>query len=144
MKLSEMLKTLQMVHVGTVEGAYPKLRPMTMIYYAGGFWFATGSKDAKTAQLKDNPHAIWSLIIPGEGCTGYLKGEGMMREERDLTVRKAIADHAKFLYDYWQDAADPDFILYQMQISALRYMKPGAMYEEDITEVYLQDKALLQ
>ncbi|HPF08299.1 MAG TPA: pyridoxamine 5'-phosphate oxidase family protein [Candidatus Cloacimonadota bacterium] len=137
MSFTDHLKKLQMVHLATIEADQPRLRPMTMIYWQQRFWFATGSQDRKAIQLKANPKAEWCLIVPGEDCTGYLKGSGVMRTETDPAIRKALADYAQFLYDYWKDASDPDFVLYEMQISELKLMLPGAMLEQDVTDKYL-------
>lgn len=131
MKPDDILKITQMVYIATTEGDQPHLRPMTLIWWSGRFWFATGSRDAKVAQIKANPKVEWSLLLPGEGCTGYLKATGAMREETDPAVRRSVADAARFLYNYWKDADDPDFILYEMQPARMRYMQPGADLEED-------------
>ncbi len=132
MKLDDLLKVTQMVYIATMEDDQPHLRPMTLIWWERRFWFATGSRDAKVAQIKANPKVEWSLLLPGDGCTGYLKCTGSMREERDSSVRRAVADAARFLYNYWKDADDPDFILYEMLPSRMRYMEPGADLENDI------------
>jgi general stress protein 26 len=137
MIFQDYLKKLQMVHLATAEADQPRLRPMTMIWWENRFWFATGAQDRKAIQIKTNPKAEWCMIIPGEGCTGYLKGSGSLRGEADPAVRQAFADYAVFVYDYWKDANDPDFVLYEMQIEELKLMLPGAMTEQDVTDEYL-------
>lgn len=137
MKYNEILKKLQMVQLATVELDQPRVRPMTMIWWQERFWFATGAQDSKAIQIRDNPKAEWCLLIPGEGCTGYLKGAGVMRAESEPAIRQAFADYAVFVYDYWKDANDPDFVLYEMRITELKLMVPGAMLEQDITNDYL-------
>jgi len=130
---TDMLKKLQMVQLATISGNEPRIRPMTMIWWQDKYWFATSSGDPKVAQLDANPQAEWCLLLPQDGCTGYLKGRGSMLKVSDPALRKAVADFAGFIYDYWKDASDPDYTLYEMQLSSLRLMRPGAMFAEDIT-----------
>lgn len=132
-EITALLKPTQLAHLATVDGDQPHLRPMTLIYMNERFFVATGSTDAKTKQLTNNPKAEFCLLFHKDPYTGYLRGKGSMVAITEPSLRKAVADYAIFLYDYWQDANDPDFILFEMQISSLRYMKPGAMLEEDVT-----------
>jgi uncharacterized pyridoxamine 5'-phosphate oxidase family protein len=124
------LKPTQMVHVATCEGFEPRVRPMTMICLDGRLYFATGSSDNKSSQIAANPHAEFCLLLPGDGCTGYLRGRGRLRQVDEVVVKKGVADFATFIYNYWRDAADPGFRLYEMELSQLRYMEPGADLEE--------------
>jgi len=133
MKPADSLKLTQMVHLATVDGECPRLRPMTMIWYDKAFFFATSAGDNKARHLQENPNAEWCLLLPGDNCTGYLKGSGILQKVDDARLRKAVADKARFLYDYWQSPTDPDFVLYRMQVQSLRLMPPGAMYEEDVS-----------
>jgi uncharacterized pyridoxamine 5'-phosphate oxidase family protein len=123
---------IQMVDLATAEGDQPRLRPMTLIYMDKHFYFATGSNDNKTKQLQANPKAEFCMLIKNESNSGYVRGSGKMQIVTEQTLRKAVADFAVFLYDYWKDAADPDFVLFELLLSDLRYMKPGEMYEEVI------------
>lgn len=131
--LDTILKTCQMVLVASCEGDQPRLRPMTLIWWDQRFWLATGSRDNKTRQLQNNPKLEWCLLIPGDGCTGYLRGCATVLPIKDIKLRKDVAEASGFIYNYWKDATDEDFILYELQSTKLRWMPPGAMYEEEIT-----------
>jgi len=124
-----LLKKLQAVQLATVEGDQPRLRPMTMIVKDGRFYFATGSRDNKTKQLDSNSKAEFCLLLPSGKSTGYLRGSGKMHKVEDQKVKKAVADWAEFIYDYWKEASDPDFILYELHLKQIRHMVPGDMNE---------------
>lgn len=128
-EICALLKKLQCVSLATCEGEKPRVRPMTMILYQERFFFATGATDHKTTELKANPHAEFMLLIPGEGNTGYLRGCGIMQAVSDHGLKKAVADFAPFIYDYFHDAHDPGYVLYEMHVKKIGYMKPGEMYE---------------
>lgn len=123
------LKKTQMVSLATCEGDQPRLRPMTLIVKEGRFFFATGSKDSKSKQLKANPKAEFCLLISNDKNSGYLRGSGILETVTEQSTRKEIADWAEFIYDYWKEATDPDYCLYELMLNQTRFMAPGEMTE---------------
>lgn len=123
------LKKLQAVELATCDGDQPRLRPMTLIVKEGRFYFATGSYDAKTRQLDRNSKAEFCLLIPAGKNTGYLRGLGNMKKVTDQETRKEVADWAEFIYDYWKEATDPDYCLFELELKQIRHMEPGEMTE---------------
>ena len=119
----------QAVSLATVEGDQPRLRPMTLIVKEGRFYFATGSQDNKTRQLDGNNKAEFCLLLPSGQNTGYLRGSGKLKKVQNLPEKKDVADWAEFIYDYWKEASDPDFVLYELELRQIRYMPPGEMKE---------------
>jgi general stress protein 26 len=130
--LENLLKPLQMVHLATCEADQPRLRPMTLIFHGGRFWFATGSADQKSLQLDANPKAEFCLLLRSGDNSGYLRGSGAMDRIDDPALRKAVADAALFIYDYFRDADDPGYRLYEMKVARLGLMEPGEMYEREL------------
>lgn len=128
--LLDKLKPTQTVHLATCENDQPRLRPMTMICKDGRLFFATGSADSKSSQIAGNPKAEFCLLLQNATNSGYLRGSGNLRQITDIRVKKEIADHATFIYDYWQDPADPAFRLFELELQQLRYLKPGEMTEQ--------------
>jgi general stress protein 26 len=102
---------------------------MTLIVKEGRFYFATGSKDNKTCQLESNSKAEFCLLIPSGESTGYMRGSGKMKKVEDQAIRKEVADWAQFIYNYWKEASDPDFCLFELELKQLRHMEPGEMTE---------------
>ena len=102
---------------------------MTLIVKGDRFFFATGSKDNKTSQLDSNCKAEFCLLLPANNNTGYLRGSGKMSKVSDQNTRKEVADWAEFIYNYWREASDPDFVLFELNMQQIRYMEPGDMQE---------------
>lgn len=128
-KILASLNKIQVVSLATCEGDQPRLRPMTLIVKEGRFFFATGSKDDKGKQLASNPKAEFCIQISNEKNTGYLRGSGKMKVVQDQATRREIADWAEFIYNYWKEASDPDYCLYELLLSQTRFMEPGEMSE---------------
>ena len=133
-KIFALLKPTQMVHLATIEGTEPRLRPMTLIVKDRRFYFATGATDAKTAQIAANPAVEFCLLERAEQYTGTLRCRGKLRLVASPAIRQEIADHAPFLYDYWKDPSDPDFVLFELIPTQYRYMAPGEM-KDTVIEV---------
>ncbi|GAB1467670.1 hypothetical protein MASR2M64_03490 [Candidatus Cloacimonadota bacterium] len=128
-KILAKLKKLQTVDLATCEEDQPRLRPVTLIVKDGRFFFATGSKDSKTKQLENNCKAEFCLLIPAKECTGYLRGAGKMKKVENPDTRKEVADWAEFIYEYWKEANDPDYCLFELELQQIRNMEPGDMAE---------------
>lgn len=128
-KVLARLDKTQAVQLATCEGDQPRLRPMTLIVKDGRFFFATGSGDSKTRQLDNNCKAEFCLLISSGESTGYLRGSGTMRKVEEPQIRKEVADYAQFIYDYWREASDPDFCLFELNLQQMRSMEPGDMTE---------------
>lgn len=128
-RILSILNKRQAVSLATVEGDQPRLRPMTLIVKEGRFYFATGSTDEKTRQIDGNNKAEFCLLLPLGQNTGYLRGSGKMQKVENPDTKKDVADWAEFIYDYWKEASDPDFVLYELELRQMRYMEPGEMIE---------------
>ena len=129
-----LLKTTQMVHLATIDGDEPRLRPMTLIVKDRRFYFATGSTDDKTRQITSNPAVEFCLLEKAEPFTGTLRCRGNMIRIEDVAAKKEVAYHAPFIYEYWKEASDPDFVLYECKPYQFRYMAPGDM-KDNVIEV---------
>lgn len=132
MKPWQLLNTTQTVSVASIDASKPRIRPMTLICIAEHLYLATGSKDAKTGQWAQNPNLECLLSLSDTAGNGYLRISGEVRRVTDISQKKEVADTARFIYNYWQDPANPDFTLYEVLPSEWRYLVPGADLEEVI------------
>lgn len=126
------LKSVQLVHVATWDGEFPRVRPMSLVYEAGRFWVCTGSKDAKAGQLASHPVFEFSLLLEGDGCRGTLRGSGHARIVTDPDERRAVAGFIPFFADYWKSPDDPSFFPVELLVERLEHMRPGEMHSEVI------------
>ncbi|MCB5264070.1 MAG: pyridoxamine 5'-phosphate oxidase family protein [Candidatus Cloacimonetes bacterium] len=120
-----------MAVLSTIKDQRPSLRPMTMINQNDRLFFATGSKDAKAAQIDTNPYVECLVLQSNEHGNGYFRIAGKLHTVTDHTIKQAVADYAPFIYQYWDDVANEDFVLYELDVETCRYLKPGANLEEE-------------
>ncbi|MDD3523222.1 MAG: pyridoxamine 5'-phosphate oxidase family protein [Candidatus Cloacimonetes bacterium] len=130
MKYWDILNKTQPVAVASVEGDQPRLRMMTLIMLENRLFLATGSKDAKTRQWAQNPKLECMYLLSDERGNGYLRITGTVRRVGSVPLKHSVAEHARFIYQYWQDADSPDYVLYEIEVSQWRYLKPGVDTEE--------------
>jgi len=126
-------KPTQTVYLATMEDDQPYVRPVTLIYYQNRWFIATGSSDAKSRQLNNHPKLEFCLPLSDPTGGGYIRGIGISNSVTDLFTKKEVAEHAPFLYDYWNDVDNPDMVLYEIRIKSFAYLKPGDMLANKIT-----------
>lgn len=122
----------QAVSVASIENEQPRLRPMTLICKDERLFLATGSKDSKVSQWAQNPRLECLLPQKSGDFSGYLRISGTVQAVWDQELRQQVADFAPFIYNYWKDSANPDFVLYEILPVQWRYLKPG----EDLETIY--------
>ncbi len=126
------LKKTQWVSVATCEHGQPRVRPMTLIYNNEKFYFATGAEDEKCRQIDANPKGEFCNLFKAEDYYGYLRVAGRFQDITDVSVKKEIADISGFVYEYWKDAADPGYKLYEFIVTEVSYLKPGETYANPV------------
>jgi general stress protein 26 len=120
------------VELATIDGLQPRLRPMTLIFYKQNFFLATSLSDAKTKQIRENPFVEMLYMMRTQTNSGYIRLSGYMKMIMDQKLRKEVADHSGFVYDYWDNSEDPSFILFQMIPKEAHLMQPGDMKTQSI------------
>jgi len=125
-------KKTQTIDLATCDGVQPRVRPMTMVCHQQRFFLATGSSDAKTKQVKQNPFAEILLPLHTEHNSGYIRISGKLQFVCDQALRKEIADISGYIYDYWQDSTNPDYILFEFLPIEAQLLLPGEMISTNI------------
>jgi len=118
-------KQMQTVFFATCDEEHPYVRPMLLLYVDKKFWVATGANDAKTPQLKNNPHFEFCYFIEKEQDHGYIRGSGVVEFIADLNLRKKFIDNFGYIRHYWQKPDDPNYMLLQCMIKNFEFMRPG-------------------
>ena len=127
-------KEMQTVFFATSDKERPYVRPMILLYVDNKFWVATGADDAKTPQLRGNPHFEFSYLIEKGVENGSLRGSGQIEFIKDINIRKKFIDDFSYIRHYWQEPEDPSYILLQLHVDSIEYMRPG---EQTSTKVQL-------
>lgn len=112
-------------YVATCDGGQPRVRPMMLIYVDGVFYYATGTSDAKAAQLMRNPKTEVCVLL-GEGDDGgSLRVTGEMGFVYDEDVRAKIHGCVGFIQGFWAEPQDQGFTLLEFKPRTLQLMRPG-------------------
>jgi uncharacterized pyridoxamine 5'-phosphate oxidase family protein len=121
------LDQLTVSYVATSDGGQPHVRPMTLIHVDGVFYYATGTTDAKVAQLIGNPKTEVCIHI-GEGEEeGSIRMTGEMSFVHDEDVRAKIHGCVGFIQSFWEEPQDPGFTLLEFKPRTLQLMRPGTI-----------------
>jgi len=114
-------------YVATCDGGQPRVRPMMLIIVDGVFYYATGTSDAKAAQLMRNPKTEVCVLL-GEGDDGgSLRMTGEMVFVYDEDVRAKIHGCVGFIQGFWAEPQDPGFTLLEFKPRTLQLMRPGTI-----------------
>ena len=127
-------KEMQTVFFATSDKGRPYVRPMILLYVDNKFWVATGADDAKTPELRENPHFEFCYLIEKGVENGSLRGSGQVEFVRDMNIRRKFIDNFSYISHYWQEPEDPSYILLQLHVDSTEYMRPG---EQTSTKVQL-------
>jgi len=112
------------IFLATVEGDYPRVRPVTLVYFEKRFWITTGTKSAKVKQIKNNPKVEFCLLFKEKDMDCCLRVAGLAKIIRDRETKAKIARHCDFFSKHWQDIDDPDYTLLEMCPTEIEYVTP--------------------
>ncbi len=121
------LKPTQMIDLATWDGEYPRLRPVSLIFDQGRFWFCTGSNDAKVSQMENYPVFEFSLLLENGDSRGTLRCAGATEIVANMETKKTMAGRIPFFSDYWDTPDDPTFCLVELLVKQVELMPPGEM-----------------
>lgn len=128
-----LLKPVQMIHLATWDGKYPRVRPVSLIFSDGEFWFCTGTNDAKTGQIASHPVFEFSLMLEKGDSRGTLRCSGAAETVSDMETKRAMSARIPFFGDYWETPEDPTFCLVRLSVEMVEYMRPGEMVAQSFS-----------
>ena len=116
----------QYVYFATVLEKQPKLRPMTLFFDKGRFFFVTFRNDAKIIQIKSNKWCEVLLPLQDEsGSHGYLRMSGFSMICSDAYTRQEATYFCYFFDDFFDGADDPSFCLLELFFDSFELLRPG-------------------
>ncbi|MBE0431914.1 pyridoxamine 5'-phosphate oxidase family protein [candidate division WOR-3 bacterium] len=121
---------LQIIHLATMDGSIPRVRPVTLIHFDKKMWVMTGSRDAKIRQIKKNQNVEFCLLLKAGEHSGYVRCAGQAEIVKDAATRKSLADSTPFFKEFWKTADDPGYTLLRMHAREIEYVKPGTLKAE--------------
>ena len=115
------------IFLATCDGRKPRVRPVTMLNVKRKLWVTTGTKDAKTRQLKKNRNIEFSLMVEKHKYQGSIRCAGQVKLVKDMKTKRMLAKSVPFFKQFWKDASDPNFTPLCLDIKSVEYMRPGEM-----------------
>lgn len=118
-------KQTQVVYFATSGKKRPRVRPVTLIYLDEKFYIATGTKDAKMKQIKNNKNIEFCYPITEGKNSGYIRVAGRAVVIKDIPLKKKIMGIIPFIKEFFQKPDDPNFTLLEIKIRRGQYLKIG-------------------
>ena len=115
----------QVIYLATIDNVFPRVRPVTLVYLKDRFWVATGTSDAKVAQLKKSNAVEFCLTIKNEQNSGYIRGAGKAIFVTDKEDRKFVFDTLPYLKEFWATPDNPEYTLMEIKLEEIEYLKIG-------------------
>jgi uncharacterized pyridoxamine 5'-phosphate oxidase family protein len=123
-------KDMQVIHLATIDGSMPRVRPVTLIHFDEKMWVTTNSGDAKIRQIKENDNVEFCLLLGVGENSGYVRCMGQAEIVSDVATRKLVAENTPFFKTFWQDTNDPGYALLRIHAKDIEYLRPGAFKVE--------------
>ena len=114
-------------YVATCDGGQPRVRAMMLLRMGGGFYFATGTRDAKVGQLMKNSSVEVCVPLGKGDDEGSLRLTGAVEFVYDEETRRRIYDCFGFTQSFWDSPQHPDFTLLRLKPMSLQLMRPGTV-----------------
>lgn len=128
-------KDLQAIHLATIDGNKPRVRPVTLIHFDNKMWVTTGSADAKINQIKENENIEFCLLLGVGENSGYVRCRGQAEIISDEATRRLIAENTPFFKTFWKDTNDPGYALLRIHAKEFEYLRPGELKVERFSVV---------
>lgn len=115
------------IFLATAEAGQPRVRPVTLIHLHDKLFVATGSNDAKTKQIKQNPRTEFCLLLEKGERKGTIRAECEAQIVEDKDVKADVYNNVSFAKEFWTSSEDPNYALIELQPTSFEYMKPGSV-----------------
>ena len=136
MEKAELLKKFGLMQesmLATTDGERAYVRPVMLIFLKDRFFIATGSADAKCAQLRNQPQAEVCYYFNEEGKGCYIRLNGKVNFIEDIELRGELMEVAFFIKNYWTDPADEGYALLEIIPDWFDFMEYNSNVEERIS-----------
>ena len=117
-------------YLATVEGDQPRLRPIAPVKTDGFTVYVANLRTyGKTAEIEANPRVELCYL---DGHHDQVRITGMAEVVDDPAVKQEVWEANPFLRKYLGSPDHPDFILYRIVPTRVRYMKEWALTYREV------------
>ncbi len=117
-------------YLATVEGDQPRLRPIAPVKTDGfTVYIANLRCYGKTAEIEANPRVEVCYL---DGHNDQVRITGLAEIVADETIKAEIWEASPHLLNYVVDLENPDFILYRVVPTRVRFMKEWALTYSEV------------
>ena len=111
--------------LASVDRSRPRLRPVSPVAVEGFTVYVASMRSShKTRELAENPHVELCYLDEGHD---QVRIEGAAELVRDEGVRQAIWDSYPLLQSFLGSIENPEFMLYKIRPSRVRFMREWAL-----------------
>ena len=121
----ELFKGTPTIHLATVHGNEPRVRPISLIYHKEELWGATRSNWGKVEQIKTNPSFEFSLVYKKKDMIGSLRARGKIEVIEDRDIKDNLSKAIPFFKGYWISVDDPYYTLLKFRLSSVFISDPS-------------------
>jgi uncharacterized pyridoxamine 5'-phosphate oxidase family protein len=117
----------QTIFLATADGNQPRLRPVTLIRLKNRLFVATGARDAKVKQIRQNPKTEFCLLVEKEGRKGTIRAECEAELVQDSNLKADAYNKIPFMKEFWSSPEDSGYALIELQPTGYEYMRTGSI-----------------
>ena len=117
-------------YLATVEGDQPRLRPIAPVKTDGfTVYIANLRSYGKTAEIESNPRVEICYL---DGHNDQVRITGVAEIVTDKAIKAEIWDSNPHIRNYMVNVENPDFILYRVVPTRVRFMKEWALTYREV------------
>jgi general stress protein 26 len=122
-----------LIHLATVEGFHPRVRPMALITHNKELWLATKTSWAKVEQIRMNKQVEFSVAPISREGTGSIRctAEAILVEDHQL--KSEVESSIPWFNQYWSNVKDPNFTLIRLELKRILFDHPSDWKKYTVT-----------
>jgi uncharacterized pyridoxamine 5'-phosphate oxidase family protein len=124
------IQTDRLPYLATVEGHQPRLRPIAPVRTEGfTVYVANLRSTGKTAEIETNPRVELCYL---DGHNDQVRITGLAEAVTDKALKEEIVNSSPYIRSHMGDAENPEFILYRIVPSRVRFMKEWTLTYHEV------------
>jgi general stress protein 26 len=108
------------VHLATVEGSFPRVRPICLIAHKKLLWAATHTSWDKVHQIRNNGRVEFTLLYKDKDRIGGIRAAGRAQIIDDPITKETLSTVIPFFNDHWSSPTDPEYTLLRFDLDLIR------------------------